>query len=446
MKCTDEVPPIFRPEDTTQIPTFSPTYNPIISIDTSFIDDFGCDKLYGINGWSNCDQISSKYHGPFNGINFLNTNIMYRYFKCNELSSQAIISFSIIYDCNVAFVDEILFYINNILISKHNAASYKDIINDPLLMNISNCNWYIDKDVTYLMNLTDFDAFQLKFETSFKANVMKNIVITQINIDCVIPLFMIPTTTNILTQTPTLETYTNDMIDIIDRNEELKCNRYYTNSNSKTKIARLDTMNDNFISFSIQRTNIQQSVELRLSFFDDIESDRDKSKNNEEKLRDEWYWNVNFQFDKEQIIVQNKSTNSMVKSVFPSKFVIKDKDDCFLDITINDDIFWNCQSQIEYVTLWLYDNNLHSIYNIDTEKQLICQIDKNIGFGIDINYQRLELIQSFEGYYKISFEDLNRNYSNYSNQQCQLTKDDDDQVRVDFYFVSIIIMMRLIQT
>lgn len=414
-----------------------------------FIDDFLCDENNGITGWSNCQTINSKYHGPFTSMNIRNRSTMYREFLCNELSSEAIITFSTIFDCNVAFADELLFYINNELISSYGSASYDVIINDVLLKNISDCSWYIDRNITYTLNHLN-QSFQLKFEALFKSNVLKNIVISDIKIDCIVPSHLLPTTSTL--ETTQFIEISSTMIDIpitteydtgiIDRDEILKCKRFYTNSNSKSNIARLSTMDKNFITFSEQHKDAHTHAEFRLSHFEsDNESDH-KSRSNRDSSSNEWYWNIRIELNKQQIVVQNKSGDNVIQTIFPSQFRLKDEDDCYLDITIDDknndldkeelDVFWNCQS--DNVAIWYFDNHLNKIHCKVRQKEysLIWQASRNVGFEIGINEKNakitsldageFKMIETEDNNYRIAFDDTSRLYVD---EECQLTKDED---------------------
>eukprot|EP01084_Bolivina_argentea_P109325 195418_1 len=209
---------------TTPSPTPHYTNIPAIKIENNFIDDFLCDPNHGIIGWSNCNHINNKYHGPFNNLNNSgNSNTLFREFQCMDTDSiAALISFSIVFDCNVAFTDQVSLYINNNLISTYNSATQEDILIDNLLFpytSNTDCKWYINKNITYTMPIINsYESFQLKFETFlYQVNVIKNIVIFDININCVSP-----NNTNIVP----IET---ESTNVIIRDDMLKCKKYYKN-------------------------------------------------------------------------------------------------------------------------------------------------------------------------------------------------------------------------
>ena len=146
------------------------------------MDDFLCDNGNGI-GWSNCNDIDSKYHGPLSNRNSSNT--LSRDFECTASSSRAQISFSLAFDCNNAFSDEIQLFIDNISISHYNPFPIEATTDDPTLLNISkNCEKWFIRHITYSLSLINNKAFELKFVAFLQSNI-ENIVLYNIQIQCI---------------------------------------------------------------------------------------------------------------------------------------------------------------------------------------------------------------------------------------------------------------------
>lgn len=160
----------------------SPFVSPTATlIDDTFIDDFLCD-IDGMNGWSNCNHINYKYHGPLNNDI---SNIIYRSFKCNGHSLEAEISFSLAFDCS-AFGDEIQLLINDKEISHYSPFPFENKTYDQSLLSVSsNCDVWFIRHIIYSLSLQNNDPFQLKFIAYLESNV-ENIVIYDISIQCVI--------------------------------------------------------------------------------------------------------------------------------------------------------------------------------------------------------------------------------------------------------------------
>ena len=431
------MPPILRPIRTTHSPTIYPTSNPIPFIDQVFIDDFECDAQNGILGWSNCNQINSKYHGPFSSIDSVDENIiMFREFQCNPFATVANITFSNIFDCNVAFNDEVLVYIDDKLISSYSSASYDEIINDPDLLSISDCNWYIDRNITYSINVST-TSFQLKFETLFKTNVVKNIVISDIQIHCLSFIDSVPMTS----QESVGKTITTDTIStnqplihssFIDRDKVLKCTKYYIHSTSKNQIDTISTIYNRFLAFSERHSTVQSNAELCLSPFDFTDTDTRTLKG------DNWYLSIRLEVNKQQIIVQNRTSDEIIQTIFPSMFRIKDEDNCYLDITIEDknndlfdsemDVFWNCNADALNIPIWHFNTTSNLLYNAEWRLYLTWHAERNKGFEIDQNEKNAlatDKVGQFGIFYiiddKIAFVDPDRLSLG---DICQLTKDD----------------------
>eukprot|EP01084_Bolivina_argentea_P315836 547335_1 len=221
----------------TSEPTTEPTPTPILntiptSINNIFIDDFLCNQY---EGWSNCNLISNKYHGPIH-----NEIDISRKFECsNSLSSMIEISFDIAFDCHVRFMDEVQLYINNQLIAHFNPFPIDDILIDQYLLIYSNCNQWFIRHITHLLEIQINQSFVVKLATLLQSNI-ENIVIYDIKIQCVIP--------------PPIH---NDRLDI-SINDNLNCQRYLKGNGIITNIT---TVKDKFIVFKIP-TNSDSTLNL----------------------------------------------------------------------------------------------------------------------------------------------------------------------------------------
>eukprot|EP01083_Nonionella_stella_P043952 118559_1 len=169
---------------------------------------------------------------------------------------------------------------------------------------------------------------------------------------------------------------------VMDRDTELFCKRYYTHSNSKSQISKLNTMiHDRFVAFSVQCSTTDNAPQIYLSYWNTQKNNNNNNNNNDFNIDNHWWWSIELQIAKQQIFVANNSDHQIASMILPTKFRIKDdSSNCYLDIAFGAyvdenhvrccrehglnkeelNVFWNCEG---YGTIWRYSSKTKRIYD-----------------------------------------------------------------------------------